>query len=157
MDIKDENNLIVRDSTGLIMDLRSSSTQSRSPTPSLQESSLKRKKSETIPITPKKYSKKSHDATPMTAHIVPTPPTTPLALRQVQKAGELSSTSILITDSFNPLSINRFKGITPVLTALNGGPLRLSFPNTEDSETFVVTGLLKEHDMAVVKDVSLPF
>jgi hypothetical protein len=41
------------------------------------------------------------------------------------------------------------------MSALNGGPLSLSFPGTEDPDIFVVTGLLKDHDMTVVKDVPI--
>ena len=41
------------------------------------------------------------------------------------------------------------------MSALNGGPLSLSFPGIEDPDIFVMTGLLKDHDMTVVKEVPL--
>ena len=103
-------------------------------------------------MTPKKVAKKSHETIPMISNATLTPPNTPAKPEPVQ----LSSSAILITDSHNQLSINRFKGITPVITALNNNPLRLTFPRTEDSETFVVTGVLKEHDMAIMQEVLFP-
>jgi hypothetical protein len=79
---------------------------------------------------------------------------TPIATCE-RAAAPVTSTNILISDSGNPLTINSFKGVTPVMSALNEGLLSLSFPGTEDPDIFVVTGLLKNHDMTVIKDVPL--
>lgn len=89
--------------------------------------------------------------------IVPalTPPTTPArTLQALAPSPSLTSASVLLVDDVkNPASINRFKGITPVLVGVDRRPLKLRFPGVNDGELFVVTGLLQSHDMTIVKEV----
>jgi hypothetical protein len=93
-----------------------------------------------------------------------TPPTTPSRAPVAQKAAvtavhePITSTGALLDDiPNNPLSIHRFKGISPVLAAVNRGPLKLRFPETKNAELFVITGLLQSHDMTVIKEAVTTF
>jgi hypothetical protein len=67
---------------------------------------------------------------------------------------QTSIAALLIENSNNPLSVNRFKNITPVLHAINAGPLKLRFPGVSNPNLFVITGLLRSHDMTIVKEVT---
>lgn len=68
-------------------------------------------------------------------------------------AASTSKGALLADESKNQLSINRFRGITPVLRALNKGPVNLGFEGAQDPDVFVITGLLYSHDMTIVKEV----
>ena len=55
------------------------------------------------------------------------------------------------------LSIDRFQGQNPVMSMVDKGPVTLTFPVPKNSGIFVVTGVLREHDMDIFKEVSSCF
>ena len=51
------------------------------------------------------------------------------------------------------LSIDRFHGLNPVMSMVDKGPVTLTFPVPKNPGIFVVTGVLREHDMDIFKEV----
>ena len=51
------------------------------------------------------------------------------------------------------LSIDRFQGLNPVMSMVDKGPVTLTFPVPKNPGIFVVTGVLREHDMDIFKEV----
>jgi hypothetical protein len=87
-----------------------------------------------------------------------TPPATPARpLKSLQTLAPspiaTSASVLLLDDAKNPFNVNRFKGITPTLVAVDRRPLKLRFPGVNSGELFVMTGLLQSHDMTIIKEV----
>ena len=83
-----------------------------------------------------------------------TPPISPTALtgRDVtprSSIGFLTEKNVGVEN----LSINRFQGLNPVMSMVDKGPVTLTFPVPKKSGIFVVTGVLREHDMDIFKEV----
>ena len=55
------------------------------------------------------------------------------------------------------LSINHFQGLNPVMLIVDKGPVTLTFPVPKNPGIFVVTGVLREHDMDIFKEVYFCF
>ena len=51
------------------------------------------------------------------------------------------------------LSIDRFHDLNPVMSMVDKGPVTLTFPVPKNPGIFVVTGVLREHDMDIFKEV----
>src|SRR5271165_5786636 len=51
------------------------------------------------------------------------------------------------------LSIDHFQGLNPVMSMVDKGPVTLTFPVPKNPGIFVVTGVLREHDMDIFKEV----
>ena len=51
------------------------------------------------------------------------------------------------------LSIDHFHGLNPVMSMVDKGPVTLPFPVPKNPGIFVVTSVLREHDMDIFKEV----
>ena len=51
------------------------------------------------------------------------------------------------------LSINHFQGLNLVMSMVDKGPVTLTFPVPKNPGIFVVTSVLREHDMDIFKEV----
>ena len=51
------------------------------------------------------------------------------------------------------LSINHFQDLNPVISMIDKDPVTLTFPVPKNPGIFVVTGVLREHDMDIFKEV----
>ena len=82
-----------------------------------------------------------------------TPPISPTLL--TRDATPRSSISFLTEQNvgLENLSINRFQGLNPVMSMVDKGPVTLTFPVPKNPGIFVVTGVLREHDMDIFKEV----
>jgi hypothetical protein len=82
-----------------------------------------------------------------------TPPISPTVI--THDAHPRSSISFLTERNVGVenLSINRFQGLNPAMSMVDKGPVILTFPVPKNPGIFVVTGVLREHDMDIFKEV----
>ena len=88
-----------------------------------------------------------------------TPPISPTVLTGRDSVTPRSSIGFLSEKNVGVenLSINRFQGLNPVMSMVDKGPVTLTFPVPKNPGIFVVTGVLREHDMDIFKEVSSCF
>ena len=91
-----------------------------------------------------------------TVHVL-TPPISPTVL--TRDATPRSSNGFLTDKNIGVenLSIDRFQGLNPVMSMVDKGPVTLTFPVPKNPGIFVVTSVLREHDMDIFKEVSSCF
>ena len=82
-----------------------------------------------------------------------TPPISPTVL--TRDATPRSSIGFLTEKNIGVenLSIDHFQGLNPVMSMVDKGPVTLTFPVPKNPGIFVVTGVLREHDMDILKEV----